>query len=200
MVETGRRAAKKAETNDALRAAAFGLFAEKGFAATRVAEIAAACGVSERTFFRYFASKEDVAVAGLQVWADDLFLAIESLPDTYGPIEAISAVLRQADGGRFAFGADQARDVFAYLSFPEVRQHFTRISDRQRLRLIVDFARRSNHRETDAYPRVLASVISAGLFAVMEAWLYGGSGGDPWALAREMLAQVSTDLSASTIL
>ena len=115
MVETGRRATKKAETHDALRNAAFKLFAEKGFAATRVADIVAICTVSERTFFRYFASKEDVALAGVQAWLDELFLAIEALPDTFDPIAAIGAVLRQADGGRFAFGPDQARDVVAYL-------------------------------------------------------------------------------------
>lgn len=40
--------------------AATGLFLERGLAATSVSDIAAAAGVSRRTFFLYFPAKEDV--------------------------------------------------------------------------------------------------------------------------------------------
>lgn len=45
----------------ALRLAALQLFAERGYAATSTADIARAAGVSPRTFFNHFATKEAVA-------------------------------------------------------------------------------------------------------------------------------------------
>jgi mycofactocin system transcriptional regulator len=51
-------------TRDEIEAVALALFAERGFEATTVEDVAGAVGIGRRTLFRYFASKNDI------VWGD----------------------------------------------------------------------------------------------------------------------------------
>ncbi len=57
------RQRKKTATRDRIRASALRLFHEQGYDATTVEQIAAAAGVSHMTFFRYFPTKEEVALS-----------------------------------------------------------------------------------------------------------------------------------------
>jgi AcrR family transcriptional regulator len=56
----GLRERKKVETYDTIAATARQLFASRGYAGVTVAEIADVAGVSVKTLFKYFASKEDL--------------------------------------------------------------------------------------------------------------------------------------------
>ena len=60
MAQMGKREAQRAQTRERLQRSALELFRQDGFEATSVAEIAAGAGVTERTFFRHFPSKEAV--------------------------------------------------------------------------------------------------------------------------------------------
>jgi AcrR family transcriptional regulator len=72
----GRRQRKKQLTRDALIQAAIELFVAKGYEHTAIREITDAVDVSERTFFRYFASKEDLVLSftrdGMIAFAEEL--------------------------------------------------------------------------------------------------------------------------------
>ncbi|HEY6797259.1 MAG TPA: TetR family transcriptional regulator [Kineosporiaceae bacterium] len=58
----GLRERKKAKTRWAIQEHALRLFAEQGYEATTIDQIAAAAEISPSTFFRYFRTKEDVVV------------------------------------------------------------------------------------------------------------------------------------------
>src|SRR3954465_4105652 len=60
MAEMGRRERKKAQVRQHLADVAMGLFAERGFDAVSVSEIAEAADVARPTVFAHFARKEDL--------------------------------------------------------------------------------------------------------------------------------------------
>jgi AcrR family transcriptional regulator len=89
----GLRERKKQRTRWALVDAALDLFSAQGYEATTIDEIVAAVDVSQRTYFRYFASKEDVALSFL-VEYDDLFVAaLAERPAEEPPVPAMRAAI-----------------------------------------------------------------------------------------------------------
>ena len=61
----------------AIVASAMGVFGRLGFAATRVEDLLAAAGIARRTFYKYFASKEDVLAAIYELTTHELLRAVD---------------------------------------------------------------------------------------------------------------------------
>jgi AcrR family transcriptional regulator len=79
-----------------LEQAALALFGERGFENTSVAEIAARAGLTERTFFRYFADKREVLFGGAGALQEILVHGVTAAPDSVAPIDAVAAALAAA--------------------------------------------------------------------------------------------------------
>ena len=86
------RERKKQRTRDALLRAAVELFTTRGYEGTTVDDIAEAVDVSQRTFFRYFAGKEEAALALEALVVERFVAAVRERPAAEAPLEA----LRQA--------------------------------------------------------------------------------------------------------
>ncbi|MFG2357747.1 TetR family transcriptional regulator [Streptomyces sp. NPDC048521] len=89
------RERKKRRTREALLRAALELFTTQGYEHTTVDEIAEAADVSQRTFFRYFAGKEDAAFA-VQATTEARFVAaVRARPPHEAPMEALRQAMMQ---------------------------------------------------------------------------------------------------------
>jgi AcrR family transcriptional regulator len=94
---TGLRERKKQQTRQAIHEAAMRLFAERGYDATTIADIAAAADISPRTFFAYFAAKEEVVFQKFEVAFEDYDRALRERPAGTTALEALRAwIVREA--------------------------------------------------------------------------------------------------------
>lgn len=93
-----------------LEQAAMELFTERGFEATTVAAIAERAGLTERTFFRYFADKREMLFDGSQRLQSLFVDSVAGAPAGATPLEAVTA------------GLDAVSDFFTDLEHSRARQ------------------------------------------------------------------------------
>jgi AcrR family transcriptional regulator len=75
--------------------AAMELYSKRGYEQTTVAEIAKRAGLTERTFFRYFADKREVLFFGSSQLERAIVDAVEAAPANAAPIDAVGAGLER---------------------------------------------------------------------------------------------------------
>lgn len=115
MTEPGLRERKKQRTRDALSAAAIELFLERGYDRVSVAEVAAVAEVSKPTLFKYFASKEDLALHRIADHAGELARVVRGRPAGTSPLAALHAHFRAGlDARDPVTGLNDHPQVLAY--------------------------------------------------------------------------------------
>jgi AcrR family transcriptional regulator len=77
--------ARRHSVRETIWGAALDLFVEKGYDETTVDAVAQAAGISQRSFFRYFATKGDLMSYALVRYANELIAAIDGCPTGYSP-------------------------------------------------------------------------------------------------------------------
>lgn len=173
------RERKKERTREALVQAALDLFADRGFDHVTVEEIAAACEVSPRTFFRYFGSKEDVLFADSDSCRRDLLDALDGQAADVSPPRALEAAMRVV-AHDYADQRDLLRARHAIVaSTPSLR---TRTAERQQgwEAEVIEHLRASGRagETSDLDLRLLVATITAALRVAIEIWLAAGANDD----------------------
>src|SRR6266702_5249142 len=95
------------------------LFVEKGYDETTIDDLAAAAGMSKRTFFRYFASKEELVMGKYEVLGEQLAEDLSARPAD----EPIWASLRQVFGRVVEYSESEARGTASVAMEKIVRDH-----------------------------------------------------------------------------
>ena len=167
-MSTGRRPrTSRAE----LERVALDLFAHRGFDETTVDDIAAAAGIGRRTFFRYYASKNDA------VWGDfDAELdRLRQWFDGCDPAMPLMDAVRYAVLTFNRLDADQVpwhrRRMRLILNTPALQAHSTPMYARWRA-VIADFAaRRVGAQPADLLPQLIAYSALGAAVAAYDQWL-----------------------------
>jgi AcrR family transcriptional regulator len=89
----GLRERKRQQTLQRISEVGMGLFLAKGYEATTLEEIAAAAGVSRRTLFYYFESKDDILLANVHGYADALKALVLENSTAGMPVDVVREAL-----------------------------------------------------------------------------------------------------------
>jgi mycofactocin system transcriptional regulator len=150
---------------------AFALFADRGFDETTVEDIAAAAGISRRTFFRYFASKNDVVWgdfdAGLQHFADALDAADAGQP-WMDALRLAVVDFNSLDPELVPLHRDRMELI---LHVPALQAYATLMYARWRDVVTRFVAERTGAKSDELHPRLVGHTTLAAAVAAYEQWL-----------------------------
>lgn len=175
---TNRHELRRRSTHEALRQAALKSFASKGFAKVTVTELAAEAGVTERTFFRHFPTKEAVLFQDYETQLEWLAEALAQRPPSEPLFDAVLTsvaafphdveVVRQAATARAEL-----------ISADQIAGHL-RVVQSSFAHVLTEFVRKRNPRmaNIDLAAEVAGSALAAALVAAVEHLGRAGCTGD----------------------
>jgi AcrR family transcriptional regulator len=158
MTSEGLRERSKARRRDAILRSAYRLFAERGFEATTIADIAEAAEVSPRTVTLYFTSKQDMALAHFTAFVDRLAAALRERGPGRTTMDAVEHWLREEIARRGVLDELNNRMLDAN---PQLRAvggaHLAQVVEEGARMLAAE-----SGRDTDAFaPRMVAATVAA---------------------------------------
>jgi AcrR family transcriptional regulator len=187
---------RRRTTHEALRRAALAEFASKGFGNVTVTELAQAAGVTERTFFRHFPTKEAVLFQDYETHLEWLADALAARPPSESLFDAVLAsvasfpydleVVRQAAMARYALiSADRIAGHLRVVqsSFADVLSSFIR-------------SRYADVPDIDLVSQVAGAALAAALVVAVEKWGRDGCGGDLGEIVAASVDVVRSGLAA----
>ena len=154
-----------------IEAAAFRLFAERGFEAVTMADIAAEVGVGRRTLFRYFESKNDIPWGQFDRTLDGFRSILAETPEDAPLADAVqSAVLRFNEYPADAEPSHRDR-MRLILQTPALQAHSVLRYAEWRGVIAEHVADRTGLQSADTLPRTVGSVSLALAISAYEGWL-----------------------------
>jgi AcrR family transcriptional regulator len=179
---TGLRQRKRQQTRARLTRAAMTLFLERGFEATTIDDIAAAAEVSRRSFFHYFASKEDVVTAWQENAASALVDEVVARPADESMLtaaeNAIAAVIKRLDPAEAAAMSRLKRDNPALQVRDQLKYETIERA------LAEGLARRGRTKSDRLNARLVAMIATGAMRVGGESWLGEGTREKPEAFVK----------------
>lgn len=170
----GRREQKKRETRRAIRDAALDLALRDGLENLTVEAIAHSAGVSPRTFFNYFASKEDALVTQAAEGATEVSQLLLDRPGHEPPMQALRNALIASE----YFGVDPvdrdrvlARQRLTQENPSLMAHHLGKIAIVERTFAQAIAERMGVNPEDDIYPELLAAIAMSAIRVAVRRWV-----------------------------
>ena len=162
---------KRQLVRDEIARAAWELFDREGYEAATVEQIAERAGISRRSFFRYYSSKEDVAVGTSDALAEDFLAAVRARPKGEPPLVAIERALRPVVVERVKDRAQGQAIIRLVRESPTLRRAMLARTARMEERLAQLLAARTKaDPRRDPTPALLAFVARAMMDTAFNVW------------------------------
>jgi AcrR family transcriptional regulator len=190
-----RRAQKKAQTHDLIRAVAQSLFAEHGFDDVTIADVARAADVAVQTVFNHFATKEELFFDGRTPWVEGPAAAVRSRAAHVAPLTALRTYLVGLVENRV--GGRSEQDHRRYLTVLEASEALVnrerRLVRESELRLGAALAEawrgQGNPADVETAAQLTAGMWTATIrVIVIDRRVTDPTGTDPQAVAAELAA------------
>lgn len=171
---------------------ALDLFTDRGFEATTVDDIAAAAGIGRRTFFRYFASKNDVVWGEFEAGLEELRERLEATPANTPLLAGLRSAVLSFNRLTPAQVQPHRERMSLILTVPALQAHSTLMYAAWRAVIAEHAARRLDQDPEDLLPQVIAHTCLGAALTAYEQWLR-----EPGSSLATLLVQAMTALDGT---